>query len=178
VKSLFLSLVVLQSAVALAAPSFYALDVESIEGKKEGMSQYKGKAVLVVNTASECGFTNQYRDLEALYKKYQAKGFVILAFPSNDFGAQEPGNNAEIKKFCENKFKVSFPLFAKNPVTGPQKQPMYKFLTETATPKDEVSWNFEKFLINRKGEVVARYKSAVSPSAPELDKAVAAVLTK
>ncbi len=177
-KCILWSLMVFNAALASANSGFYDLSAETIDGKKEALSQYKGKVVMVVNTASECGFTPQYKDLEALYKKYQSKGLVVLGFPSNDFGSQEPGSNAEIKKFCEKKFKVSFPLFSKNAVTGAEKQPVYKFLTEAATPKGEVSWNFEKFLINQKGEIVARYKSSVSPSAPELDKAVAALLAK
>jgi glutathione peroxidase len=177
-KRILWSLMALNAALASANSGFYALSAESIDGKKEALSQYQGKVVMVVNTASECGFTGQYKDLEALYEKYKSQGLVVLGFPSNDFGSQEPGTNAEIKKFCKNKFKVSFPLFSKNPVTGTQKQPVYQFLTQAATPKGEVSWNFEKFLINKKGEVVARYKSSVSPSAPELDKAVAALLTK
>jgi glutathione peroxidase len=123
-----------------------------------------------VNVASRCGFTPQYKDLEALYRKYQDKGFVILGFPSNDFLSQEPGSNEEIKKFCKAKYDVTFPLFEKNPVSGSDKQPLYKFLTEQSGPqsKGEIQWNFTKFLVNRQGQVVARYEPAIKPMSPEV----------
>ncbi len=172
-----LGLFILGGIFAMSAEAgFYQLTVEDIDGHKQALSKYKGKPVLIVNTASECGYTPQYKDLEAVYRKYKDKGLVVLGFPSNDFGGQEPGTNAEIKKFCEMKFKVSFPLFAKNPVLGPAKQELYRFLTENASPKGEVSWNFEKFLINKKGEVVGRFKSGVKPTSPELEKAISEVL--
>ncbi len=157
----------------MANKDFYSLSAKDIDDKPVALSKYAGKVSLVVNTASECGYTPQYKGLEALYLKYKAKGFVVLGFPSNDFGAQEPGSNAEIKKFCELKFKVSFPMFSKDRVTGDDKQSVYKFLTEAAAEKGEVKWNFEKFLINKKGEVVGRYKSGVTPDAAELDQAIA-----
>ncbi len=173
-KTLSLALLLGAASTAFGSEGFYGLSAETIEGKKSPLSSYKGKVALVVNTASECGYTSQYKGLEALYEKYKGKGLVVLGFPSNDFGGQEPGSNAEIKKFCEKKFKVSFPMFSKNPVKGTEKQPVYKFLTETGNPKlaGEVGWNFEKFLINREGEIVARYKSGVAPESPELDRAI------
>jgi len=169
---------VLSTRMAFAASGFYALSADDIDGVKQPFSKYAGKVTLVVNTASQCGYTPQYKDLEALYQKYKDKGLVVLGFPSNDFGHQEPGSNAEIKKFCESKFKVSFPMFSKNPVKGAQKQPTYAYLTEKANPslKGEVDWNFEKFLINKKGELVARFKSKAAPTSTEVETAVTAAL--
>ncbi len=164
-----------------AAEGFYALKAKAIDeiGDKEiPLSRYAGKLTLVVNTASECGYTSQYKDLQALYEKYQKQGLVILGFPSNQFGAQEPGSNAEIKTFCERKFKVKFPMFAKGDVKGESKQPVYKFLVENAPLKGEVDWNFEKFLVNEKGEVVGRYKSKVTPLDSQLEKDIVARLPK
>lgn len=166
------------SSLGLGNESFYALSAESIDGKTAPLSTYSGKVALVVNTASECGFTGQYKDLEALYKKHQSKGLVVLGFPSNDFGGQEPGDNKSIKAFCEKKYKVTFPLFAKGPVTGDKKQPVYTFLTANGPSKGEVGWNFEKFLINKKGAVVARFKSGVNPGSPEVEKLVQTLLTE
>lgn len=166
--SLFISL------GALAAPkSIYDLKVKDIDGKDVALSQYKGKVAMVVNTASNCGYTPQYDGLEAIYQKYKDKGFVVLAFPSNDFGGQEPGTNAEIKKFCdskEGKYKTSFPLFAKTPVTKGNKSELYKILTESASPAGEVSWNFEKFVVDKNGQVVGRFKSKIKPEDPEITK--------
>jgi glutathione peroxidase len=161
-----------------AAMSFYDLTVNNIDGKATQLSQFKGKVAVVVNTASQCGYTPQYKDLEALYQKYKEKGLVVLGFPSNDFGGQEPGSNDEVKKFCTLKFKTSFPLFSKNPVKGVEKQEIYKFLTEKTdkTLQGEVGWNFEKFLINKDGKVVARFKSAVTPLNSELESKVQELL--
>ena len=164
-------------AAKASAKGFYALQATDIDGKRVSLSQYAGKVALVVNTASMCGFTPQYEGLEALYQKYKDQGFVILGFPSNDFGSQEPGSNEEIKKFCEKSYRITFPLFAKDKVTGADKQPIYKFLTEAKGAGEEVDWNFEKFLIDPKGAVVGRFKSRVKPSADELDKQIQALLT-
>jgi len=142
---------------------FYDYSVESIDGKSIELKQYKDKVALVVNTASRCGFTDQYKELQSLYDKYKTKGFVVLGFPSNDFAMQEPGSNAEIKKFCALNYKVKFPMFAKGKVLGPAKQPVYQFLTGGKNFGGEISWNFEKFLVNRNGQVVARFEPAVSP---------------
>lgn len=163
---------------AFAANGFYSLEAQNIDGKKTPLSAYAGKVAVVVNTASKCGYTPQYKDLEALYEKYKDKGLVVLGFPSNDFGAQEPGTNAEIKKFCDLNFKVSFPLFAKNPVKGTEKQPVYQYLTEKTDAKlqGDISWNFEKFVVDKNGTVVARYKSAVKPLDSELEKTVEGLL--
>lgn len=161
-----------------AAEGFYALEAKSIDGKPTKMAQYAGKLTLVVNTASECGYTPQYKELQALYEKYGKQGLVVLGFPSNQFGGQEPGSDAEIKKFCEKKFKVSFPMFAKNDVKGTSKQPVYQFLVENAPLKGEVDWNFEKFLVNEKGQVIGRYKSKVNPLNSQLEKDVVSFLPK
>lgn len=157
-----------------AAANFFELNAPGIDGKPEPLSKYKGKTLLVVNTASECGFTPQYKGLQAIYDKYKAKGFVVLGFPSNDFGAQEPGSNADIKKFCELKYKTTFPLYSKDKVKGDGKQAVYKFLTEDGDAKfhGEVSWNFEKFLIDKSGKVVGRYKSNVEPESKELTASI------
>ena len=161
-----------------AAMSFYQQSVVDIDGKKAALSQYQGKVAVVVNTASQCGFTPQYKDLEALFQKYKDKGLVVLGFPSNDFGGQEPGTDSEVKKFCTMKFKVSFPLFSKNPVKGTEKQEVYKFLTEKSEKnlQGEVGWNFEKFLVNKEGKVVARFKSGVTPLASELETKIEELL--
>lgn len=172
-------LLALASSLATATPaSFYELSAPSLDGKAVPLSKYKGKVTLVVNTASKCGLTPQYKDLEALYGKYKEKGLVVLGFPSNDFGSQEPGTNAEIKKFCDAKYKVSFPMFSKDKVIGADKQPVYQFLTTAGESKGEVEWNFEKFLIDRNGKVVGRFKSKTLPLAPEVTQAVETQLSQ
>jgi glutathione peroxidase len=145
------------------AETLYDIPLTTIDGKNATLSEYKGKTLLIVNTASKCGYTPQYEGLESLYSKYKSKGLIVLGFPSNDFGAQEPGTNGEIKKFCTVKYKVDFPMFTKAPVKGGEKQPLYKFLTENAPTKGEIKWNFEKFLITPDGKIVARFDSKVKP---------------
>lgn len=156
--------------------TLYEIPVKTIDGKETNLSTYKNKVLLIVNTASECGYTSQYEGLQNIYNQYKAKGFEVLGFPSNDFGAQEPGSNAEIKNFCERKFKVSFPLFDKNPVSGNQRQPLYTWLIENGPSKSAIGWNFEKFLIGKDGKVVGRYKSGVKPESEELKKAIETAL--
>ena len=134
--------------------------------------------ILVTNTASGCGYTPQYKNLQAVNLKYASKGFVVLGFPSNDFGGQEPGTNKEIKKFCELNYKVDFQLFTKLPVSGQNIQPVFKWLIENS-PKDisgSIDWNFEKFLISKQGKLVKRYRSASSPESPEVISAIEAEL--
>ena len=145
-----------------------------LDGTPTSLAAYRGKAVLVVNTASECGYTPQYAGLEELYEKYKGRGLVVLGFPCNDFGGQEPGGAAEIKTFCESKFHVSFPLAEKVHAKGGEKHPIYKALTEDAPApiKGEVKWNFTKFLLDTNGAVVARFEPATTPTAPELVAAV------
>ncbi len=153
-----------------AQKSVYDFTVKGIDGKEVLLKEYKGKVLVMVNTASRCGFTRQYTDLEMIYEKYKEQGLVVLGFPSNDFGGQEPGTNAEIKTFCETKFKVAFPLFEKGPVTGTDIQPLYKYLTQEANPdySGKVRWNFEKFIIDRNGRVIERFRSITSPSSDKL----------
>lgn len=153
------------------------LKMKGIDGKDLDLAQYKGKVVLVVNVASKCGYTPQYKGLEELYGKYGKDGLVVLGVPSNDFGKQEPGTEEEISKFCTTNYKVTFPMTAKVVVKGDDKTELYKRLT-AATDKKEVGWNFEKFLIGRDGKVVGRYKSNVAPEGDELTKAVKAELEK
>jgi Glutathione peroxidase len=154
--------------------TLYDFNVTTIDGQPISLAQYKGKVCLVVNVASRCGYTPQYKGLEALYRTYKDRGFVVLGFPSNDFGGQEPGTEAEIKQFCTTKYDVTFDLFAKVPVKGAQKVDVYKFLTESTG--NEVQWNFNKFLVDREGKVVKYYPSSVSPDSEALRKDIEALL--
>ena len=156
--------------------SIYDQKINTLEGEPADLSQYKGKALLVVNVASKCGLTPQYEGLEKLYNQYKDKGFEVLGFPANDFGAQEPGSNEEIRNFCERNFKVSFPMFEKAPVSGNRSQPLYVYLVENAPWKGAVGWNFEKFLVARDGKIVGRYRSKVTPESRELNDAIQAQL--
>ena len=148
---------------------FYDYKVKSISGEEVSMSEYKGKVVLIVNTASKCGFTKQYEGLEELYEKYKDQGFVILGFPCNQFGAQEPGGNEEIKNFCTSTFSVTFPMMSKIDVNGDDADPLYKFLKKEkgGILGDDIKWNFTKFLIDREGNVVDRFASQKTPKALE-----------
>ena len=149
--------------------------LKDINDKEVDLAQYKGKVVLLVNVASECGYTPQYKGLQELYETYKDQGVVVIGVPSNEFGKQEPGSNADIQKFCSTNYKVTFPLMAKVVVKGTGKVPLYEYLTSKATNPDyagEVGWNFEKFLIGKSGRVVARYKSSVEPTS---DTVVAAI---
>jgi glutathione peroxidase len=152
--------------------------MNSLDGKPVNLSKYQGNVVLMVNVASECGYTPQYEGLQALHKKYAARGLRVLGFPSNDFGAQEPGSNAQIQDFCKKNYGVEFDMFSKITVLGSSKAPLYKTLTSTPKFSGDVSWNFEKFLIGRDGQVIGRYKSAVEPLSAELTKAIEAALAK
>ncbi len=156
--------------------SFYNLSSKSIHGKDVPFSSYKGKPILVVNVASKCGYTPQYDGLEKVYQDYKGKGLVIIGFPSNDFGAQEPGTEEQIAEFCKLNFGVSFPLMKKTKVLGTEKDPVYQFLTDNAPEKGDVQWNFEKFLIDKDGNVKSRFRSAVKPESEELKKAIESVL--
>lgn len=155
---------------------FTAVD---IDGRAVDLSIFQGRVVLVVNTASRCGYTSQYEGLEALFREYQARGLVVLGFPANSFGNQEPGTDAEIKAFCTGTYGVTFPMFAKIAVTGPDTHPLYRYLitgggnTELEGP---VKWNFTKFLIDRSGRPIARFDSRTRPQAPELIAALEAAL--
>jgi glutathione peroxidase len=147
--------------------------VKGIDGKDVDLGKFKGKVVLLVNVASQCGFTRQYKDLQALYEKYGRDGLVVVGVPSNDFGGQEPGTNEEIRQFCSSNYKVTFPLLAKATVKGDGKCELYKRLTgKDAKFPGEVGWNFEKFLIGKNGEVVGRFTSGVDPMGEEIVAAV------
>lgn len=156
------------SAPLQAAETPYDLTVRSIEGGEVPLARYQGKVLLVVNTASQCGFTPQYEGLQTLYERYGEKGLVVLGFPSNDFGGQEPGSNEEIAGFCSSKFDVEFPLFEKGSVSGGGKQPLFDYLTANSPEPGEIKWNFEKFLVGRDGEVITRFRSRVEPLSDEL----------
>lgn len=154
------------------------ITVKTIDGREEKLAEYQGKVLLIVNVASYCGYTGQYAGLEQLNQKYGDRGLRVLGFPCNDFGAQEPGTNAKIKQFCETHYGVSFDLFDKLHAKGTQQHPLYKTLTTAVEPQGEVAWNFEKFLVDRQGEVVARFSSSVTPDAPELIEAIETELAK
>ena len=158
-------LMVLGAAPLLAEPGLFDFTLPSLEGNATPLSTYKGKVILLVNVASRCGFTPQYSALESIYEKYKDQGFVILGFPANNFGSQEPGTNAEIRNFCSTKYNVTFPMFSKVSVKGDDTTPLYKFLTEKANPSvaGEIKWNFTKFLVDRQGHVVARFEPPVTP---------------
>jgi glutathione peroxidase len=157
-------------------PGIYSFTMKTIDGTEQALSAYKGKAVLVVNTASECGYTPQYAGLEEIYRKYRARGFEVLAFPSNDFLGQEPGTNEEIKKFCTTKYNTTFPLFAKITVKGAGIHPLYGWLTSQPGSSGGISWNFNKFLIDPTGKVVARFGSSVAPTSPDLTTKLEGIL--
>ena len=155
------------------------ITVLNMNNKEVKLSSYNGKVLLIVNVASECGYTRQYSGLEELYKEFQPKGFEILSFPCNDFGGQEPGTNEQIQTFCTSKYGVTFKLFDKVKILGPDKSQLYQILTNNSvTGKGDVKWNFEKFLISKDGEIVARYSSKVEPTSEELISAIESQLKK
>lgn len=155
------------------------ITVKDMNGKDVHLADYKGKVLLIVNVASECGFTPQYEGLEKIYEKYKDKGFEILAFPCNQFGQQEPGTNEQIKEFCTTKYGVNFQLFDKIEVNGPNRSPLYATLTSNAnTEQGDIKWNFEKFLISKDGQIVARFRSKVTPESDEVTKAIETELAK
>lgn len=163
-KAWFFSILLLSFSAGAHPEELYKIQLKTIDGKPVSMADYKGKVLMIVNTASACGFTPQFKELVDLQNQYGKQGFQVLAFPSNDF-KQDSGSNEEVKKFAEEKYKVNFPLFDKAPVRGSDKQPIYKYLVSHRNDiLNEVSWNFEKFLVNKKGEVVERYSSRVKPS--------------
>lgn len=166
-------------AVAGASSSLYEIPLKDIDGKDASLKAYEGQVLLVVNVASQCGFTPQYKGLEALQRQYKGKGFTVLGFPCNDFGAQEPGTNEEIKTFCSSNYEVTFPLFDKLHVNGPEQHPLYAELTGKASPlPGEIKWNFEKFLIGRDGKLMKRFNSKAAPDSPELARAIEAAVAK
>ncbi len=165
----------------VTAKSIYEFKVTDINGKEVKLKKYKNKIIMFVNTASKCGYTPQYEGLQKIYDKYKDQGFVILGFPANNFGGQEPGSNEEIKEFCTLKYKVSFPMFAKISVKGDDQHPLYQYLTSEKTdPKfaGEITWNFNKFLVNEKGEIIARFSSKETPESNEVTTAIENALDK
>jgi glutathione peroxidase len=150
----------------------YDFSATTIDGRQRPLAEFQGKILLVVNVASECGFTPQYAGLEALYREHRDRGFAVLGFPCNQFGAQEPGDEAQISQFCETRFQVSFPMFAKIDVNGPDAHPLYAFL-KSAEPgllgTEAIKWNFTKFLVGRDGRVLKRYAPATKPEAIDAD---------
>ena len=166
------------TASAFGASNVLDFTMNLLDGKPAPLANFKGKIVMLVNVASRCGFTPQYSALESIYEKYKDQGFVILGFPANNFGGQEPGTNAEIKNFCSTKYSVSFPMFAKVSVKGADCTPLYQYLTQQANPSlaGDIKWNFTKFLVDRSGKVVARFESPVKPDSPEVTAAIEKLL--
>jgi glutathione peroxidase len=147
----------------MSATNLYEIPIERLEGGSTNLGEHKGKVLLIVNVASACGLTPQYEGLEALYRKYGERGLVVLGFPSNQFGAQEPGTPEQIATFCKTKYDVSFPLHKKADVNGANAQPLYKALKSASGNENDISWNFEKFLVDRQGKV-ARFSPRTTPA--------------
>ena len=174
-RKLMWALLLLGTVAMAGEKSIYDFTINSIDGESAPLSKFQGKVVLVVNVASRCGFTPQYSALEKVYEKYKGRGFVIVGFPANNFGGQEPGSNQEIKTFCSTKYNVTFPMMAKVSVKGDDKTPLYQFLTDkTANPSTggEIQWNFTKFLIGPDGRPVARFEPNITPDDPQVTAAI------
>jgi glutathione peroxidase len=173
----FVALLALSSS--LFAADLAAIPLKDIDGEETSLKAYSSKALLIVNVASQCGYTRQYGGLEALYQKYKDRGLVVLGFPSNDFGSQEPGTEAEIKQFCTTKFHVTFPMFSKVHVVGAEQHPLYAQLTGSESPEPgPVKWNFGKFLVGKDGKVITRYDSGTEPDDAKLAAAIEEALAK
>jgi glutathione peroxidase len=177
-KHLLLAGLLAASLMPISAASLYDIPLKDIQGKSTSLQSYQGKVLLIVNVASECGYTRQYKPLEALHRKYKDQGLLVLGFPSNDFGGQEPGSNEQIQQFCKSKFDVTFPLFDKVKVkSGPNQHPLYAALAGSASPfPGDVKWNFGKFLVGRDGKILARFGSADEPDSPKVTQAIEAAL--
>lgn len=159
----------------------YDFVMKDIDGKDVKLEKFRGKVALIVNVASQCGYTPQYTGLQAVYQKYKDKGLVVLGFPANNFGAQEPGADAEIKTFCTSKFNVTFPMFSKISVKGPDQHPFYQFLTSKETDPQfagDIAWNFNKFLVDKDGRVIARFESKDAPEGEKVTQAIEQALKK
>jgi len=177
VKTILCLTVLLLMTTLVHAGSIYDIAVKDIDGKDTTLGAYKGKVLLIVNVASKCGFTPQYKNLEAVYEKYKDQGLVILGFPCNQFGGQEPGSDEQIKEFCTAKYSITFPLFDKIEVNGPNRHPLYVMLAgETSPFPGNIKWNFNKFLISRDGKILKRFDSKVTPDSPEATEAITAAL--
>lgn len=175
---LFLAVLV---PVIAGSATVYDFTVKDIDGNQVELSKYKGKVLLIVNTASRCGFTPQYEGLQGLYSTYKDRGLVVLGFPANNFKGQEPGTDQEIKEFCTAKYNVSFPMFSKISVAGADKHPLYQLLTDKGKNPQfggEITWNFNKFLIGKDGRVLARFESKDDPASPEVRTAVDRALSQ
>src|SRR5574341_1345122 len=159
----------------MAEKSVLDFTMKNIDGKDTKLSDYRGKVLLLVNVASKCGYTPQYEGLQAIYAKYRDQGLVVLGFPANNFGGQEPGTNEEIKQFCLMKYNVSFPMFAKISVKGADIHPLYKFLTGKETNPEfggDITWNFNKFLVDRTGKLIARFETREKPEGEKVTQAI------
>jgi glutathione peroxidase len=162
---------------ALAADSIFSIPLKDIDGKATTLKPYQGKVMLIVNVASHCGYTPQYAGLETTFKKFEKQGLAVLGFPCNQFGAQEPGSNEEIKQFCSSKYSVTFPMFDKLDVNGEHRHALYVLLAGKDSPvPGDIKWNFSKFLVGRDGKILQRFDSKVKPDAPELIAAIEAAL--
>ena len=161
---------------SFAGDSIYDIPVKDINGKDTTLAAYKGQVILIVNVASKCGFTPQYTGLEAIYTKYKDKGFVVLGFPCNQFNKQEPGTDADIEKFCTDKYSVTFPMFDKIEVNGDGRHALYTALVGAPGFPGKITWNFNKFLIARDGSIIHWYDSKVTPESAELTQAIEAAL--
>jgi glutathione peroxidase len=159
-----------------AAKSLYEFTVKDIDGQDVPLSKFKGKVIMVVNVASKCGNTPQYKGLEQMYEKYKDQGLVILGFPANNFAGQEPGSDAEIKEFCSATYAVKFPMFSKVSVKGDDAHPLYQWLIASTEDKSDVDWNFAKFLVGRDGKVLGRFKARIKPDDIKLISAVESAL--
>jgi glutathione peroxidase len=161
------------------SPNIYEYTVKDINKNEVKLSDYKGKVLLIVNVASKCGFTKQYDGLQEIYEKYKDQGFEVLGFPCNDFGGQEPGSNEEIAEFCSLNFNVTFPMFDKVKVLGDQKEPLFEALTNNSvTGKSNIKWNFEKFIIDKEGNVVDRFRSITKPEGKKITSLIEKELSK
>jgi len=175
--ALVLGLILMATTFLVAQSSIYNFGLVGIDGQPMPFDYYRGQVLLIVNVASQCGYTPQYAGLEALYTKYKDQGLVVVGFPANNFGGQEPGTNQEIKTFCSRKYNVTFPLYSKISVKGTDQAPLYKFLVkEDPTHSGEIKWNFTKFLVDRNGNVVRRFESAVTPDDPQVVAAIEKLL--
>jgi glutathione peroxidase len=164
------------AAALFGAASVYEFTLNSIDGAPAPLAAYKGKVLMVVNVASKCGFTPQYKELEAVYEKYKGQGLVVAGFPANNFLAQEPGTNEEIKAFCTRKYNVTFPMYSKISVKGADIAPLYDYLTKA--DGGDIKWNFTKFLIGKDGTIVARFEPAVKPDDPKVTAAIEKALAQ
>jgi glutathione peroxidase len=164
------------AAFAAGDVTIYDFTMKTIDGGSKSLGDYRGKALLIVNTASECGYTPQYAGLEKLYERYRDRGFAVLAFPANNFFGQEPGTDAQIKQFCSSRYGTQFDLFSKISVKGKDQHPLYAYLTHVKGFEGKITWNFNKFLVDPSGAVVARYGSSVEPTSAELTAKLESIL--